>query len=107
MVSHEQSFPNMDEVLLAYVEQLKSPDSEDAYHSLLEFKGNIISLLIETYNQENDVDVKAQLIGIIWQRQHDSKVLQFLSQAIKHENPIIWKMAMDGFVSIGGGESLT
>jgi hypothetical protein len=106
MVSEECSFSNMDEMLHYYLKQLKSLDNEDAYHSLLELEGNIIPSLIEIYNQESDVDIKEQLIEIIWQRKKDSEVLQFLSQAIKHENPIIWKMALDGFVSIGGPEVL-
>lgn len=89
------------------VEQLKSSDNENAYHSLLEFEGDITSFLMIMYDQENDTAVKAQLIEIIYQRQQDSEVLRFLAQAVKQNAPTVWKTAIDGIVSIGGNEALT
>lgn len=96
----------MDE-LNFYIEQLRDPDiNENAFHCLLELQGDIVPSLIQRYNKESDITIKSQLIEIIWQRQKNSEVLQFLSKVIKDENPILWKIAIDGFVSIGGIESL-
>lgn len=98
--------PDKDEMLSLYIEQLKFQNYEDAFHNLLEIEGNILPSLIEKYEQQDDVDVKEDLIEIIWRRQQDQQVLQFLSKAADHTNPIIWKAVIDGIVSIGGHEAL-
>lgn len=90
----------MDEQLNYYIEQLKSLNNEDAYHRLMEFKGDILSSLMKKYDQENDAEIKAQLLEIIYQRQQCTKVLQFLSQAVRDNHPVVWKAAIDGIVSI-------
>ncbi len=95
------------DALREYCKQLRSLDSENAYHSLLEFVGDIVPFLMQMCHQEHDPHVKAQLIEIISQRKHTPKVFQFLLQAGKHKDPIIWKMAIDGLVSIGGAEAMS
>lgn len=94
--------------LIYYIEQLKHKDSnENAYHNLLELKGTgIVHLLIKAYHQENDIDIKAQLIEIAWNSHKNTETLEFLMQVVRNENPIIWKTALDGLVSIGGNETL-
>lgn len=97
---------DIDELLNFYVEQLGHQNNEDAFHSLLEFEGNILPSLFERYEQQDDADVKANLIEIVWRRKQDQQILQFLSKAANDTNPIIWKAAIDGIVSIGGHEAL-
>jgi hypothetical protein len=64
-----------------------------------------LPVLINAYQQESDLDIKATLIEVIWQhRQPDT--LPFLVEALHHQHEVIWKNALDGIVTIGGLDGL-
>lgn len=95
-----------DEMLAGSVEQLKGPNSANAFHRLLEYEGDLAAFLIRIYPRETDVKVKAQIVEILWHRGNEPGILEFLRQAVKEEVPVIWKAAVDGLVSLGGYKAL-
>ena len=100
-----RAFLEKKKTLLDYVRQLRSNDN--AYHCLLEFTGDIAECLIAIFKEESDSTTKAQIIEILWRRQQDSHILSFLCGALRYEDPVIWKAALDGIVSVGGAKSLS
>jgi hypothetical protein len=84
-----------------YLERLRGPDSENAYHSLIEADDAIIPILIDAYRAEQDFEIRSDLVEIIWQHRLPNTI-GFLSEAIDDPAPDVWKSALDGLVAIGG-----
>jgi hypothetical protein len=88
-----------------YIKRLRGPESESAYHSLIEADDVIIPTLIDAFRTEKDTAIRSELVEIIWQhRSFDT--IGFLSEAIKDPSPDVWKNAMDGLVALACPKSL-
>ena len=88
-----------------YIKRLRGPESESAYHSLIEADDVIIPTLIDAFWAEKDTAIRSELVEIIWQhRSFDT--IGFLSEAIKDPSPDIWKNALDGLVALACPNSL-
>ncbi len=50
-----------------YIERLRGPESENAYHSLIEADDAIIPILIDAFRTEQDSEIRSDLVEVIWQ----------------------------------------
>jgi hypothetical protein len=96
-----ESMNDLDSYAAYYLERLKGPESEDAYHSLIEAEDGIVPLLVTAFGTEANPGIRAMLVKIIWQHRIPETV-EFLSEALNDSHPEVWKNALDGFVAIGG-----
>jgi hypothetical protein len=96
----------MSEEVLYYLAQLRSgPHREDAFHSLVELDDSYIPKLIEAFNQEENSQIQAVLVEVIWQH-HSSQALPFLQEVLRHPHSEVWKTALDGIVAINRPQGL-
>ena len=96
-----------DEMISAYIEQLRTGDSEYAYSSLLtDISKTDVPKLIHAYHSETMLKVQAALVEIIWQ-QRLPETLEFIAVALENPHPEIWKSALDGIVAIGTPRAMT
>ncbi len=94
------------EEIAHYIQQLHSPDSENAYNALLTNTATEnVPALIAAYDAERNAKVKARLIEIIWQKRAPDS-LRFLDQALQRPEAAVWRAALDGIVAIGGEKAL-
>lgn len=84
-----------------YIKRLRGPDSDDAYHSLIEAGNAIVPILIDAYRTEQDSVIRSELVKVVSQHQLP-EVIDLLSEAIDDPAPEIWKSALDGLVATGG-----
>jgi hypothetical protein len=61
--------------------------------------------LIDAFNKESDKEIQAFLVNVIWQHRKPT-VIPFLSNALLSSEPIVWKEAMDGLVTLASPASL-
>jgi HEAT repeat protein len=97
---------NLDERLHYYIQQLRDGDGENAFHCLVEEGPDIIPwLMVYFFFKETDSQVRVTLVDII--RQHEKcSTIPFFAEALKDPNPIVWKAALDGLVSMPCDESV-
>ena len=50
-----------------YIERLRGPESENAYHRLIEADDAIIPILIYAFRTEQDSEIRSDLVEVIWQ----------------------------------------
>ena len=84
-----------------YVKRLVGPDSEDAYHSLIEAGEVIVPHLIEAFRVETNPTVRSILVEIVGQYRL-SETAEFLAEALTDSISEVWKSALDGLVTLGG-----
>jgi hypothetical protein len=61
--------------------------------------------LIDAFNKESDKETQAFLVNVIWQYRQPTAI-PFLGNALLNSEPIVWKEAMDGLVTLASPESL-
>lgn len=88
-----------------YIERLRGPESEDAYHSLIEADNSIIPILIDAFRTEQDSEIRSDLVAVIWQHRVP-ETTDFLIEATNDPAPEVWKSALDGLVAIGGQDAI-
>jgi HEAT repeat protein len=91
----------LSEQVAYYIGRLRGPDGEDAYHSLIEADDAVVPLLIEAFGVQKDMNVRAELVEIVWQHRLPETV-GFLARALDDPAPEVWKSALDGLVALGG-----
>jgi hypothetical protein len=72
----------------------------DAFFGLIEANSTIIPDLIDTYRVEPDASVRELLVEVVWQHRQASTI-PFLGEALHDAEPVVWKQAIDGLVSLG------
>ncbi len=88
-----------------YIKRLDGPDSENAYHSLIEANDAIVPFLIEAFRNEQNPAIRSALVEIIWHHRLPETV-EFLSEALGDSAAEVWKSALDGLVALGGQPAL-
>jgi HEAT repeats len=96
---------DLDSYAAYYLERLKGPECDYAYHSLIDADDAIIPILITAFRTEADPGIRAMLVEIIWQHRI-SETVEFLSEALNDSHPEVWKNALDGFVAIGSPSAI-
>ena len=94
----------MEEVVGHYLSRI-SIDRENAFHSLIEQKADIVPYLVQSYKASDDLSEQGLLLEVICQYQ-SLQTLDFLAEVLQEENPRLWKTALDGIVTIGGSSSI-
>lgn len=91
---------DLQEFVKYQIERLSGPNSDDAFHSLIEAPISVLPLLINAYKNDLSLSVQAVIVDIVGQFKSETS-LPFLSHALRSDDDKIWKAALDGFVSIG------
>jgi hypothetical protein len=91
----------MTDVIREEIAKLAGPQDDDAFHRLSEMPSSIVSDLIDAYRTENNSQIRARLVHIIWQHR-SPVVLEFLFEALGDRDDECWKQALDGIVATGG-----
>jgi hypothetical protein len=88
-----------------YLERLRAANDEGAYDALVQSEDSSVPMLIDAYYAETSIELQADLVEIVWKHRLP-ETLDFLSAALRHDDPRIWKNALDGMVAIGGQTSI-
>jgi HEAT repeat protein len=83
------------------VAQLGTPADVDAFHELIEFGPQVISILVSTFRNEHRPTIRTRLVEVISQFR-DPNAVEFLELALDDPDATTWKAALDGLVSLGG-----
>ena len=94
----------MEDVVKTHLKQLHV-DRENAYFSLIDLSPNVVPHLIRAYHDTNNIAEKEFLVeATIEFRLPES--LDFLAEVLREEADSLWKIALDGMVTIGSRRSL-
>ena len=96
---------NLNDYVAYHLDRLEGAEAENAFHSLIEAPKEAVPLLIEAYQQETLFSTRAVIVEIIWQFR-DPTTVPFLATALRDDSEEVWKQALDGLVTIGGGIAL-
>jgi HEAT repeat protein len=88
-----------------YVEMFRRGETECAFHGLLEMDRDVIPELEDTFQTEKDNKIKEFLVEVIWQYR-DKSVIPFLGEALYDSEPIVWRQALDGLVTLASQAAL-
>lgn len=77
---------------------------DNAFHSLIEARADIIPELITLYEDTDDIGIRTFLIEVISEFRLSTS-LDFLKHALRQENPKIWKSALNGLAMVGSVEA--
>jgi hypothetical protein len=89
------------EVVAYYVGELSGDRAEDAWHSLVELGPDALSHVIASFQQTEDLSVRAALLTVV--REYRSPdAIPFLSACFDDGEVEIWKGALDAFVTLAG-----
>lgn len=104
--SRESSMANKAcKIISDYVTLHKLGRCDDAFHGLIDHGADIVPDLISAYEDTDRPDTKAFLIDVVsHMRRPDSA--DFLRNALRRDDLVIWKSALDGLVSLRAAEVL-
>jgi hypothetical protein len=88
-----------------YIERFRRGDRDGAFFSLLEMEHGILPQLMEVFRHELDGRVREFLVEVIWQHRQPS-VIPFLGEALHDSEPLVWRQALDGLVTMASPASL-
>ncbi len=93
------------EYVADYVLELSGPNSENAWHSLVEAGPAALPHLIQAFERTGDRDLRATLIEVVaeWR---SAEGVPFLAALLRDSNAEIWKRALDGLVAAGSAAAL-
>ena len=94
-----------DDIIAYYLQQASQGKNEDAFFALIHLDESQIPDLIHAYHDETNGEIQALLVEVISHYKQPT-TLNFLASALQANNPQIWKIALDGIVSIGGKTSI-
>jgi HEAT repeat protein len=92
-------------MIAAYVTGLSGPRVEDARHSLIESGPASLPQLIEAYRASPSRKLRLALIEIVSQYR-TSDAAPFLHDALRDDDPELWRTALDGLVMLGNDRAL-
>lgn len=88
-----------------YIEQYREGRRDEAFHGLLDLSRDILSELIMIFRKERDIQLQAFLIEVIWQHR-EASVIPFLGEILNDTEPLIWKEALNGLVTLASPQAL-
>jgi uridylate kinase len=88
-----------------YLAEFREGRCDSAFHGLIEADPAVISDLLNSYEETDDVDTKVFLIEAISEFRLDS-TLGFLRHALRRDELRIWKAALNGMVMAESFESV-
>jgi hypothetical protein len=81
------------------LQRFREGHREDVFFGLLEMDREALPELMGAFRVERDVQVRAFIVEIIWQRRQQS-VVPFLGEALRDSEPAVWREALDGLVAL-------
>lgn len=88
----------------AYLEELRGPRHDDAYHRLIELGPESLPLVEAQFRREDSPSIRARLVEVAWQTRSPD-ALPLLSDALRDSHTIVWRSALDGLVTIASSEA--
>ncbi len=88
-----------------YLHQLHTAQHEDAYMRLVEADAAVVPQLIQAFHTTTSPAVRVTLIEIIGQHRQSSTV-DFLTRALRTDDPQQWQAALDGLVMLNSAASI-
>jgi hypothetical protein len=88
-----------------YLDMARDGHREAALHNLVEQGEPAIPRLEAAYRGEPDAAVRAVLVEAVWQIRVPTATA-FLGEALQDPEPVVWRQALDGLVTLASHESL-
>jgi hypothetical protein len=88
-----------------YLERFRKGDRDGSFFGLLEMEHEILPELMAAFRIERDGRVREFLVEVIWQHRQPS-VIPFLGEALHDVDPVVWKQALDGLVTLASPTAL-
>jgi len=93
------------EIIAYYAAMYQAGSQESAFHGLLESGPALVPDLIRTYQSPQDTRFQAFVVDVIaWIRSPEAS--GFLCEALRRDEPVIWKPALDGLVILRAAEDM-
>jgi HEAT repeat protein len=94
-----------DEYVAELIAQLDGPDRFHAMRTLNELGSATIPLITAAHARESIATRRAAIVETLWQFR-DPNVMPTLAEALLDSDARVWKEALNGIVTLGGGAAL-
>lgn len=94
-----------DEIIAYYVAMHQAGRQDDAFHGLLDFGPVLVPDLIRTYESSVEPSFRAFVVGVISEIR-SPETAGFLCDALRQNDPVIWKAALNGLVTLRAAEAM-
>lgn len=91
--------------VLKFLEEFRKGDRDAAFFGLLELDQPLLPELMSHFRSENEPQVRAFLVEILWQHRQAS-IIPFLGDALQDSAPEVWKEALNGLVALASPAAL-
>jgi hypothetical protein len=88
-----------------YLERLLQGQTEDAFCGLIECGAVVLPALIDAFSRQENRAIRADIVRCVWQLRRPETV-GFLARLLRDPEKAVWQEALDGLVSIGGGQAV-
>ena len=88
-----------------FLQRFREGHRDDAFFGLLEMDHDALPELMAAFRAERDAQVRAFIVEIVWQHRQQS-VIPFLGEALCDLEPVIWRQAIDGLVTLASPAAL-
>ena len=88
-----------------YVHSLSGANADDAWHALVELGPSALPHVIAAFHATSHLDTQFLLVRVIAEYRTAESV-PFLAGLLSHDEPAIWKSAIDAFVTVGCGAAV-
>ena len=92
---------DLTEFVNQYVSQLEGPNSDNAFHSLIEASPNCLPLLQRACEGEKSASLRARIIEVMSHFRCEESAGFFAEMLYSTDAPV-WKASVDALVRIGG-----
>ena len=88
-----------------YVDSLWGANADDAWHALVELGPSALPHVIAAFHATSHLDTQVSLVRVIAEYRTAESV-PFLAGLLSHDEPAIWKSAIDALVTVGCGAAV-
>ena len=88
-----------------YVDSLSGANADDAWHALVEMGPSALPHVIAAFHAASHLDTQVLLVWVIAEYRTAESV-PFLAGLLSHDEPAIWKSAIDALVTVGCGAAV-
>lgn len=96
---------NTASLIEAYIAEFRRGEAENALCCLTSMAHEVLPDLIEAFKREQDRKTRVFLVEAIWQHRQQS-VIPFLEERLHDPEPDIWKVALDGLVTLASRQAI-
>jgi TPR repeat protein len=88
-----------------YVASLSGANADDAWHALVEIGPSALAHVIEAFHATSHLDTQVSLLRVTAEYRTAESV-PFLAGLLSHDEPAVWKSAIDALVTVGCGAAV-